>query len=151
MIFVASEVKTSNYPALLQTQWKFCLLPQIVLKQMERDNNIISLAEAMDDAWAFVKEAEPLSQMNSRTNIINHLAQQTTHCGYFISAYCGNKSCKQICIVFASSSVLSHTKWYNLWLSRGTTCLEALLYSDRSSHSSVWTEIHWAQSCFTGT
>ncbi|KAJ3849102.1 hypothetical protein EV368DRAFT_67712 [Lentinula lateritia] len=38
---------------------------EIVLKQMERDNNIISLAEAMDDAWAFVKEAEPLSQMNS--------------------------------------------------------------------------------------
>ncbi|KAJ4484499.1 hypothetical protein C8R41DRAFT_958545 [Lentinula lateritia] len=65
---------------------------EIVLKQMERDNNIISLAEAMDDAWAFVKEAEPLSQMNSRTNIINHLAQQTTDCGYFISAYCGNKS-----------------------------------------------------------
>ncbi|KAJ3880357.1 hypothetical protein F5051DRAFT_481251, partial [Lentinula edodes] len=90
---------------------------EIVLKQMERDNNIISLAEAMDDAWALVKEAEPLSQMNSRTNIINHLAQQTTDCGYFISAYCGDESwvrrALKHCCISTDQAIVQYKQKFN--------------------------------------
>ncbi|KAE9396971.1 hypothetical protein BT96DRAFT_1021056 [Gymnopus androsaceus JB14] len=59
-----------------------------VMKQLERDANINCLILAMDDIYSFVKEAEPLQQIESHKLIMARLAQQTTECGYFISAYC---------------------------------------------------------------
>lgn len=44
----------------------------------------------MDDIYSFIKEAEPLQQIESHKTIMACLAQQTTECGYFITAYCAD-------------------------------------------------------------
>ncbi|KAF9072466.1 hypothetical protein BDP27DRAFT_1320509 [Rhodocollybia butyracea] len=61
-----------------------------VLAQMQRDENIIALIDTMDDIYNFVKEAEPLRQIESHKKVMIRIAQQTTECGYFISAYCSD-------------------------------------------------------------
>lgn len=61
--------------------------PQVVLAQVQRDINIIHLAECMDDLYAFMEEAEPLRKIESHRKVMVRIAQQTTECGYFISAY----------------------------------------------------------------
>ncbi|KAF9061868.1 hypothetical protein BDP27DRAFT_1300736 [Rhodocollybia butyracea] len=61
-----------------------------VLAQMQRDKNILALIDTMDDIYSFVKEAEPLRQIESHKRVMICIAQQTTECGYFVSAYCSD-------------------------------------------------------------
>ncbi|KIK60577.1 hypothetical protein GYMLUDRAFT_244151 [Collybiopsis luxurians FD-317 M1] len=63
---------------------------QAIQNQVQRDINIISLVETMDDIYAFVKEAEPLRRIESHKEVMNRISQQTVDCGYFISAYCAD-------------------------------------------------------------
>ncbi|KAF9064575.1 hypothetical protein BDP27DRAFT_1470619 [Rhodocollybia butyracea] len=61
-----------------------------VLAQMQRDANILALIDTMNDIYSFVKEAQPLRQIESHKRVMICIAQQTTECGYFISAYCSD-------------------------------------------------------------
>ncbi|EIM81233.1 uncharacterized protein STEHIDRAFT_162217 [Stereum hirsutum FP-91666 SS1] len=63
---------------------------KLVVAQMQRDINILLLVDAMNDVYDFVKEAEPLRTVKSHEKVMLLLAQQTTECGYFISAYCND-------------------------------------------------------------
>ncbi|KAF9058771.1 hypothetical protein BDP27DRAFT_1342956 [Rhodocollybia butyracea] len=63
---------------------------KVVLAQMQRDANILALIDVMDDIYSFVKEAEPLRQIESQQKVMICIAQQTTECGYFVSAYCSD-------------------------------------------------------------
>ncbi|KAF9058769.1 hypothetical protein BDP27DRAFT_1453783 [Rhodocollybia butyracea] len=63
---------------------------KVVLAQMQRDANILALIDIMDDIYSFVMEAEPLRQIESQHKVMICIAQQTTECGYFVSAYCSD-------------------------------------------------------------
>ncbi|KAE9386012.1 hypothetical protein BT96DRAFT_891849 [Gymnopus androsaceus JB14] len=63
---------------------------KVVVNQLQRDANINCLILAMNDIYSFIKEAEPLQQIESHKTIMACLAQQTTECGYFITAYCAD-------------------------------------------------------------
>ncbi|KIM87374.1 hypothetical protein PILCRDRAFT_814882 [Piloderma croceum F 1598] len=63
-----------------------------ILAQVDRDNFLIRLVEIMDDAYSFVKEAEPTKTIESHRAIIELMAQQTTECAYFIRDYATNKN-----------------------------------------------------------
>jgi hypothetical protein len=60
---------------------------QIILNQKERDNNLGHLLEVMADAYAFVKEAQPVKKIESQNRIIMVMVRQTTECSYFIREY----------------------------------------------------------------
>ena len=64
---------------------------QSILAQVDRDECIVHLTEVMDDAYSFVKEAEPIKKIESHGRIILLMAQQTTECAYFIRDYAANK------------------------------------------------------------
>src|ERR1700691_5895126 len=66
-------------------------LSQTILAQVDRDEGVVHLAEVMDDAYSFVKEAEPIKKIESHGRIILLMAQQTTECAYFIRDYATNK------------------------------------------------------------
>ncbi|KAE9395097.1 hypothetical protein BT96DRAFT_997889 [Gymnopus androsaceus JB14] len=63
---------------------------KVIVNQLQCDANINCLILAMDDIYSFIKEAEPLQQIESHKTIMACLAQQTTECGYFITAYCAD-------------------------------------------------------------
>ncbi|KAH7913261.1 WD40-repeat-containing domain protein [Hygrophoropsis aurantiaca] len=65
---------------------------KIVLAQKDRDDSIIKLMEAMNRAYAFVQEAEPLRKIEFHREVITLLSQQTLECAYFIRDYARNKS-----------------------------------------------------------
>ncbi|KAF8726639.1 hypothetical protein AX14_007619 [Amanita brunnescens Koide BX004] len=67
-------------------------VPKTILAQVDRDNGVVRLASIMDDAFFFVKEAEPIKKIESQGRIIALIAQQTTECGYFIRDYATNKN-----------------------------------------------------------
>ena len=75
-------------------------LLQTILAQVDRDEGIVHLAEVMDDAYSFVKEAEPIKKIESHGRIILLMAQQTTECAYFIRDYTTNKG---FCMFLRSS------------------------------------------------
>jgi hypothetical protein len=54
---------------------------------MERDEQIIELVGVMNDAYAFMDEAEPLQHVGLHRILLERLVQQTIECGYFISSY----------------------------------------------------------------
>ncbi|KAE9386185.1 hypothetical protein BT96DRAFT_1026345 [Gymnopus androsaceus JB14] len=60
--------------------------------QMQRDVNILALINIMVDIYSFVKEAEPLGRIESHKKVITRISQQTTECGYFITAYFSDRS-----------------------------------------------------------
>lgn len=66
------------------------LCPQLVAAQIQRDVNILYLAQMIDDLFSFMKDAEPLRQLQSHERLMVRIAQQTTECGYFILAYCAD-------------------------------------------------------------
>ena len=45
----------------------------------------------MDDAYAFVHEAEPLKKINSHQRVVVLITQQTIECAFFIRDYAKNK------------------------------------------------------------
>ncbi|KIM75554.1 hypothetical protein PILCRDRAFT_669545 [Piloderma croceum F 1598] len=63
-----------------------------ILAQVDRDSCIVRLVEIMDDVYSFVKEAEPIKKIESHSQIIALMAQQTTECAYFIRDYATNES-----------------------------------------------------------
>ena len=67
-------------------------LVQAFLAQVERDEHMRDLLEAMNNAYAFVTAAESLETLSSRPAVIESLAQQTTECAYFISDYAAQQS-----------------------------------------------------------
>ncbi|EIM81824.1 uncharacterized protein STEHIDRAFT_161179 [Stereum hirsutum FP-91666 SS1] len=64
---------------------------KIIMDQLQRDINILYLVDMLADIYAFVHEAEPLRRIESHSNIMACLAQQTIDCGYFISGYCSDR------------------------------------------------------------
>jgi len=67
-------------------------LSQTILAQVDRDNRIAGLVEAMDDVFSFLEEAEPIKKIESHGRVIELMVQQTTECAYFIREYAMNKS-----------------------------------------------------------
>jgi hypothetical protein len=55
----------------------------------------------MDNACAFVQEAEPLKKVESQKEIITLLMQQVTECGYFIRDYAKQRN---FCTLIVSCS-----------------------------------------------
>jgi hypothetical protein len=64
---------------------------QAILTQVDRDSRIVRLVSIMDDAFSFVKEAEPMKKIEAHGQIIALIAQQTSECAYFIRDYATNK------------------------------------------------------------
>lgn len=61
--------------------------------QVQRDQKISKLADAMIDACSFADEASPLIfYSRSQAEIINNIMQQVVECSYFIKAYCRNNA-----------------------------------------------------------
>ncbi|KIJ58803.1 hypothetical protein HYDPIDRAFT_33816 [Hydnomerulius pinastri MD-312] len=59
----------------------------VIINQHGRDDRIVRLAGIMNDAFAFVLEAEPLKAIKAHLKVITLLVQQATECGYFIAEY----------------------------------------------------------------
>ncbi|KIJ58802.1 hypothetical protein HYDPIDRAFT_101954, partial [Hydnomerulius pinastri MD-312] len=60
---------------------------KVIINQHGRDDRIVRLAGIMNDAFAFVLEAEPLKAIKAHLKVITLLVQQATECGYFIAEY----------------------------------------------------------------
>jgi hypothetical protein len=72
-----------------------CVCVKVFLAQKFRDESIGRLVETMNDTYEFVHEVEPLKKVESHKEIIVHIMQQTTECGYFVRDYSKNKDfCK---------------------------------------------------------
>jgi hypothetical protein len=72
-----------------------CVCFKAFLVQKSRDESIGRLVDTINDIYEFVHEAEPLKKVESHKQIIVHIIQQTTECGYFIRDYSNNKEfCK---------------------------------------------------------
>jgi hypothetical protein len=68
---------------------------KVFLAQNSRDESIGRLVDIINDTYEFVHEAEPLKKVKSHKQIIVHIIQQTTECGYFIRDYSKNEEfCK---------------------------------------------------------
>ena len=65
---------------------------QVLVKQKERDDNIIRLASTMSDIFVFVHDAEPLKAIEAHVKTITLLIKQVTECGYFIAEYAKQKN-----------------------------------------------------------
>ena len=63
----------------------------MLVRQKNRDDQIIRLAGIMSDVFTFVHDAEPLKSIESHIETITLLIQQVTECGYFIADYAKNK------------------------------------------------------------
>jgi hypothetical protein len=72
-----------------------CVCFKAFLAQIYRDESIGRLVDTINDTYEFVHEVEPLKKVDSHREIIVHIMQQTTECGYFIRDYYKNKDfCK---------------------------------------------------------
>ncbi|KIJ65625.1 hypothetical protein HYDPIDRAFT_66323, partial [Hydnomerulius pinastri MD-312] len=60
---------------------------KVIINQQSRDDRIVRLAGTMNDAFAFVHDAEPLKAVKAHLKVIILLVQQATECGYFIAEY----------------------------------------------------------------
>ena len=101
-------------------RWIYAFDPnrsQTILAQVDRDNGVVRLASIMDDAFFFVKEAEPIKKIESQGRIIALIAQQTTECGYFIRDYAMNK---KFCMLGSPLRV----KVKIIFIARGTSSQE---------------------------
>ncbi|KIJ58845.1 hypothetical protein HYDPIDRAFT_33757 [Hydnomerulius pinastri MD-312] len=65
---------------------------KVIINQQGRDDRIVRLAGAMNDAFAFVHDAEPLKAVKAHLKVITLLVQQATECGYFIAEYAKENS-----------------------------------------------------------
>ncbi|KAN0081238.1 Quinonprotein alcohol dehydrogenase-like superfamily [Tylopilus felleus] len=65
---------------------------KVLVKQKERDDNIIRLASTMSDVFAFVHDAEPLKAIEAHVKTIALLVKQVTECGYFVAEYAKQKN-----------------------------------------------------------
>ncbi|KIM45626.1 hypothetical protein M413DRAFT_344802 [Hebeloma cylindrosporum] len=68
----------------------FSMIPKTFLMQVQRDENIKALLDAIYDAFDFTQEAEPLKDMNSLSKqgrILTLMLQHVCHCGDFIKSY----------------------------------------------------------------
>ena len=82
-------------------------ISQAILAQVDRDSCIVRLVEIMDDAFAFVKEAEPIKKIESHGPIIELMSRQATECAYFIRDYAMNKSlCRSLSTPHVGVSLL---------------------------------------------
>ena len=64
----------------------------MLVRQNERDNEIIRLARTMGDVFAFIQDAEPLKAIKAHVKTATLLIQQVTECGYFITEYAKQKN-----------------------------------------------------------
>ena len=59
----------------------------MLIRQKNRDDQIIHLAGTMSDVFTFVHDAEPLKAVQRHIKTITLIIQQVTECGYFIVDY----------------------------------------------------------------
>ncbi|EJU05444.1 WD40 repeat-like protein [Dacryopinax primogenitus] len=74
------------------------IVTEVVKAQKDRDDNIMSLVEIMNDTYAFIQEASELKEMMKnpgkdtlRERALIRLAKQTVECANFISTYSKDK------------------------------------------------------------
>ncbi|KIJ60985.1 hypothetical protein HYDPIDRAFT_31686 [Hydnomerulius pinastri MD-312] len=65
---------------------------KVIINQQGRDDRIVRLAGTMNNAFAFVHDAEPLKAIKAHLKVITLLVQQATECGYFIAEYAKENS-----------------------------------------------------------
>ncbi|KIJ58358.1 hypothetical protein HYDPIDRAFT_65611, partial [Hydnomerulius pinastri MD-312] len=65
---------------------------KVIINQQGCDDRIVGLAGAMNDAFAFVHDAEPLKAVKAHLKVVTLLVQQATECGYFIAEYAKENS-----------------------------------------------------------
>ena len=66
---------------------------------MERDEKIQGLLTGLNEVFEFMKQAEPLNNIDLHKKNLTALAQQAADCGYFITSYAKNKNfCKHVSI-----------------------------------------------------
>ena len=64
----------------------------MIRKQIERDDKVRSLVEAIEKTYAFTQEAEPIKKVESQGNILRQLLLQTAECAKFIVQYADEAS-----------------------------------------------------------
>ena len=96
------------------------------MAQVDRDSCIVRLVEIMDDAFSFVKEAEPVKKIKSHGPIIEVMSRQATECAYFIRDYAMNKG-------FCRSSSTLHVGVSHLHSLPGERTLKNSFMSDVDS------------------
>lgn len=64
----------------------------MLVKQKNRDEQIVRLAGSLNDVFTFVNDAEPLKGIEAHIKTITLLIQQVTECGYFICEYAKQKN-----------------------------------------------------------
>ena len=65
---------------------------QVLVKQKDRDDQIVRLASAMAYVFAFIEDTEPLKTITAHMKTVTLLIQQVTECGYFIAEYAKQKN-----------------------------------------------------------
>ena len=76
---------------------------QALLEQYERDNNVLSLVEAMHDAFDFAHHEDTLRSIkpdSKQAEILTLVLQDVCNCGDFIQSYAKDP---QFCMLSSSS------------------------------------------------
>ena len=66
---------------------------QTLLQQVERDNNVQTLLEAIRDAFEFAEEADTLRNINPESRqaaILEEMLECVSECAKFITSYAGD-------------------------------------------------------------
>ncbi|KAH7923669.1 WD40 repeat-like protein [Leucogyrophana mollusca] len=86
---------------------------QIAVTQGNRDQNVLGLVEIMSDAYTFVHDADPLKKIESHSQVICMLSQQTIECAYFIRDYAKKKSFWMRTVKYMLSDVDARIQQYS--------------------------------------
>ena len=85
----------------------------MIRKQIERDDKVRSLVEAIEKTYAFTQEAAPIQKVESQGNILRQLLLQTTECAKFIVQYADETSFCRLSLPFIQA--YAHVLYFSGW------------------------------------